>query len=563
MNGSALAAQEPVRTSAHRAGRFDPVLLFCGLLIGGFALASLSERPLLAIDETRYATVAWEMWVRNDFLVPHLNGAVYSHKPPLLFWLIHIGWKAFGVSEAWPRLISPFISFFNLLLLSRLARSLWPERPSVSRFAPVILISLPLWVLFSSVLTFEMLLTFFTSLTLLGWAVAWKENRPFGLLWAALGIGGGILAKGPVILLHTVPLLFFEHFWMARERATKSIVSLSLIAILAGAFLALLWALPAGITGGPEYREQIFHGQTAGRVLNSFAHKQPWWWYLPLLPILVLPWLFSTPVWNVLGRAKLDAGLSFCLAWFGSALLGFSLVSGKQIYYLLPDLPALALILTRALTDCSPVRLRLALRANAAVWLLLGFLLMLIPWVGPSFQKFPTWLAGLSPAWGAAAAVGAAAGLLALRPRKVSDRPPERTLARTLAVAPLLAVIWLAAALFGVFGSARAFFDLSEVSRRIAALQEEHSAVAVVGNYHGQFNFIGRLKQPLEELPSPEDALSWAQLHPAGMLVVNCNASAVLPSSPAFVQYHRRRRLALLPSSAVAAAPELFKAALR
>ena len=46
-------------------------------------LTALLTRPLLPVDETRYASVAWEMWSRGDFLVPYLNGEPYSHKPPL------------------------------------------------------------------------------------------------------------------------------------------------------------------------------------------------------------------------------------------------------------------------------------------------------------------------------------------------------------------------------------------------------------------------------------------------------------------------------------------------
>src|ERR1041384_413331 len=49
--------------------------------------AALAFRPLLPVDETRYAAVGWEMWLRRDLLVPHLNGVPYSDKPPLLFWL--------------------------------------------------------------------------------------------------------------------------------------------------------------------------------------------------------------------------------------------------------------------------------------------------------------------------------------------------------------------------------------------------------------------------------------------------------------------------------------------
>ncbi|MCL4764140.1 MAG: glycosyltransferase family 39 protein, partial [Burkholderiales bacterium] len=55
------------------------------------AAVALASRTAMPVDETRYLAVAWEMWTRGDFHVPHLNGAPYSHTPPLLFWLIHAG----------------------------------------------------------------------------------------------------------------------------------------------------------------------------------------------------------------------------------------------------------------------------------------------------------------------------------------------------------------------------------------------------------------------------------------------------------------------------------------
>ena len=53
--------------------------------------------PALPIDETRYLAVAWEMHLHGNFLVPHLNGTPYSDKPPLLFWMINLGWLIAGL----------------------------------------------------------------------------------------------------------------------------------------------------------------------------------------------------------------------------------------------------------------------------------------------------------------------------------------------------------------------------------------------------------------------------------------------------------------------------------
>ena len=86
------------------------------LLAIGIGLLMLVSRPLLPVDETRYLSVAWEMWLRGDFIVPHKNFAVYVDKPPMLFWLMQAGWAVFGVNEWWPRLIPTLAALASLLL---------------------------------------------------------------------------------------------------------------------------------------------------------------------------------------------------------------------------------------------------------------------------------------------------------------------------------------------------------------------------------------------------------------------------------------------------------------
>jgi len=125
-------------------------------------------RPLLPVDETRYAGVAWEMWVRGDFLVPFRNGEAYHHKPPLLFWLIHAGWALVGVNDWWPRLISPLFAGGTLLLGVRLARRLWPQQPAVAAITPYVLLASLLFAYFATALMFDAMLAFFVALGLLG-----------------------------------------------------------------------------------------------------------------------------------------------------------------------------------------------------------------------------------------------------------------------------------------------------------------------------------------------------------------------------------------------------------
>ncbi len=130
--------------------------------------AALALRPPLPVDETRYVGVAWEMWLSDRWLVPHLNGEPYSHKPPLLFWLIHLSWAVFGVGETAARAVIPAAALVNLWLLRGLARRLWPSSPDVAGTAPWIAIGCVGWAMFATLTFFDVLVGTATLLALRG-----------------------------------------------------------------------------------------------------------------------------------------------------------------------------------------------------------------------------------------------------------------------------------------------------------------------------------------------------------------------------------------------------------
>jgi 4-amino-4-deoxy-L-arabinose transferase-like glycosyltransferase len=355
------------RPPAGRLSPWMPVLVAWALLAG----LSLALRPLLPVDETRYATVAWEMWHRGDLLVPHLNGVPYSDKPPLLFWLIQAGWRIFGVGEAWPRLLPALFSLVNLVLTAALARRLWPDRPAAARTAPAVLVGLLLWSVFTGMLMFDMLVTFCVLLALLGLAAAWRRGGVLPWLQVGAALGLGILAKGPVALLAPLLTALFAPWWGGRRPGWRWWAGL-LAAVALAAAVALSWALPAARAGGPAYADAILFSQTGERMVHSFAHGRPWWWYLAALPLLFYPYSLWPPLWRNLGLLRpraADPGTRFCLAWTLPALAAFSAISGKQPHYLLPLLPAFALLAARLLDGAAPARRWSAVPAAAGLLL--------------------------------------------------------------------------------------------------------------------------------------------------------------------------------------------------
>jgi len=225
--------------------------LWIFLLWGVLTTVSLTIRPLFPVDETRYAAVAWEMWLRNDFLVPYLNGEIYSHKPPLLFWLMQLSWWLTGVNDWSLRLISPLFSLATLFLSGAVAGILWPERKRVETLTPLILLGLFVWAIYSTLTMFDMMLAFFALLGI--YSLLKLVDSDLSLkYWALLGIaiGGGVLSKGPVILLHILPVALLAPWWLKTAYFRWKHWYFGLIAaILAGAVIALCWAIPAGIAG--------------------------------------------------------------------------------------------------------------------------------------------------------------------------------------------------------------------------------------------------------------------------------------------------------------------------
>jgi 4-amino-4-deoxy-L-arabinose transferase-like glycosyltransferase len=481
-----------------------PVLGMLWLVV---VVTALFTRPLLPVDETRYASVAWEMWARGDFLVPYLNGEPYSHKPPLFFWLIHAGWWLFGVSEWVLRAVSPLLAIGTLLAATHLSRRLWPEDSEAARMAPWVLFSCVCLTVFCSWVQFDLLLTLCALLALSG-VVSAARGSGSGWLLTGIALGCGILAKGPVILVHVLPAVLLAPVWK-RSAPTGSwwhwYTGMALSVLLA-AGIALGWALPAAAAGGEAYREALLWGQTADRMVQSFAHAHPVWWYVPWLPVLVAPWSLLPWLWSAVWRSRplQDEGMRFCLAWLFGGFVVLSLVSGKQLKYLLPLLPAITLLLGRVLSrmEDTPVRQRLWL--PAAALLVTGLACMVLPFV----LDRPAWISTIHPVWGGLLVVMAIATAW-LRPVRIARYP----LLLTLLSVGMVTVLQL-----GILPAAAPAYDLRAISRLIAQAQAEGREVAVADPYHGQFGFYGRLVRPLEQL---DDATvqAWAKRHPQGYLV--------------------------------------------
>ncbi len=477
--------------------------------------------PALPIDETRYLAVAWEMRAHGDFLVPHLNGLAYSEKPPLLFWLINVGWLVAGM-HAWAVRLGVLVaSLASVYLFRRLVHRLGGDE-KFAQNASLLLLGMVYFALFSSAIMFDVLLATWVLVALHGALDLDARRWQRGTLLLALGIGLGILTKGPVVLLDAGLVVAFGPWWSetAAQRKSRWYGAL-LLGVLGGAAIALAWAIPAAIAGGEKYADAIFLHQTLDRMTRSFAHQRPLWWYCAVLPAMVLPWtLVLRAPWSV-WRESLRGSKSarFGVAWFVPAFLVFCLVSGKQAHYLLPLLPGLALYLAAVLGhDAAHLRGRLF----GALMLLTGFALAALPFAAAHVHDIAALdrlahkgrlteaslhvFAGVWPLWGA---LGMLAGAWLLLARKA--QASLRTLTLASAATAALGMLALAQGI-------GPYVDVTAAATRIAQLQAAGTPVAHLAWHHGLYEFPGRLTQPLESVDYAH-LNEWCAAHPAGEVV--------------------------------------------
>ncbi len=299
-------------------------------LLFGYLL-SLGGAGFVGPDEPRYASVGREMARSGDWITPRLDGQPWFEKPPLLYWMNAAGQKL-GFSDEWAARLP--VALASLLFLLYFFG--WVEREFSRRTAfaaTAILATSAGWAAFSFGAVTDLPMTAALCAALL---ITLFDTRPRqGYLAGAL-LGLAILAKAfvPVVLLAPALLI-------ARRKRLRTVVACVIV--------AAPWHLLCLARNGHAFWNEYFWKHQVGRFFeNSLQHVQPFWYYVPVILAGLFPW---TPLAALLARSKTyeDARVRFLAAWMLYGLLFFSISRNKLPGYVLPLLPALAIVLAVAL----------------------------------------------------------------------------------------------------------------------------------------------------------------------------------------------------------------------
>jgi len=362
------------------------LLLALTVVIALATIASPFQRDLFVGDETKYSQVIHEMRQNGQFLVPTLEGNLYTHKPPGHFWMIWALTQVFGENSTFPFVIPSIVAFALILfVINRFTADMFDgETAAYASF-----IFATFYLAWGLAQTSRMDMTFHLLGTLAIWHLYrfFRDERTRDLVLAGVAIGFSILIKGPMTLV--IFLLFFAMLAFRQRRVPKGNY---LLAILVMAVIPLAWLIPALIQGGNAYAEELLIKQNVGRAVGSWVHREPPWWYLQRFPLTFLPWFFSVLValiaaWRGRRADYLEkARVGFLVRWIIAIVLPFSVISGKLDIYMLPAMIPAAILLAAFITAPRDERLaRLATIGNRFVLGIIGFIFGLIPILAPRF----------------------------------------------------------------------------------------------------------------------------------------------------------------------------------
>src|ERR1017187_3864052 len=334
--------------------RADTLLLvaFCGFLF----FYGLGAFGLLGADEPRYAQVAREMLERSDWVTPTLQGKPWLEKPVLYYWEAMVSFRAFGITDRAARLPAAFDA---ALLVAAVYFFLARFRPS-SEFDGALITASSVGVIgFAHAAGTDMPLASALSIALLAW-YAWYESGRHSFLAAFyIFLALGTLAKGPVAPALSAVIIFL---FVAVKRDWRAIPRTLWIPGIAVYLVVMLpWDIAVQLRNPEFFRVFILEHNLARFSQNLYPHRQPFWFYLPVFLLAMMPWTLALIV-AVAERARLiwsegkeafsnpeDSWPLFLAIWMLVPVLFFSASQSKLPGYILPAVPAGALLVAEYL----------------------------------------------------------------------------------------------------------------------------------------------------------------------------------------------------------------------
>lgn len=338
------------------SNRTAKILIVCGVLLISAVIAfwMLSERSLDS-HECFVSVTAREMLQSGDWLIPTLNGHPRLNKTPLSYWLVAGVAKITGkVDEITARLPSVVFAILSAAAVLYFVNQWLSFRIAV--MSTIVWVTSLGYIRNSHNARPDMALAFFIVLCLMSfYSAVTAENRRRQIIymlifWISFGLGN--LAKGPApIPLVLIPLgayIVINRRWKVLPRL------LPFIGVII--FLAIMLPWPLFIANSWHWDLTLWKKEYVQRLYGEYAPgKYPVYFYFLMMFKFITPWVVFLPlalaapfyrVWD-----KKQPVMKFLWLWFVADFIFLTIDAGKRQHYILPLMPAMAILIGILLED--------------------------------------------------------------------------------------------------------------------------------------------------------------------------------------------------------------------
>jgi 4-amino-4-deoxy-L-arabinose transferase-like glycosyltransferase len=323
------------------------------LLAGLLFFPALGARDFWAPVEPRYAEIVRIMFLNNEWIIPTVNGELYTDKPILYFWLALFSSKLVGAVNEWTVRFPAALGALGVVLTTyALGKNFFSAR--IGFIAAAVLATSGRVVWEGRWAHVDMVFTFFFALSMhFAARVVLRHGTDNELFLSYALMALATLTKGLIgVVLPALILLTFvlvRRDWRILKEARLGWGILIFLVVVAPWFVVVTVA-----TDGKWFTDFIYlhHIQ---RYTAGAGHRQPFYYYFKTLAVDFLPWtIFAIPaLFTYKLRSKLfenPTALFFTL-WFVVVFVFFTLSDTKRDLYLLPLFPPLALLVGNYIDD--------------------------------------------------------------------------------------------------------------------------------------------------------------------------------------------------------------------
>ena len=365
------------------------LVLACGIALFIWRLGSTG-----LVDETPplFAASARAMAETGDWLTPRVNGLPRYDKPPLVYWLMGLGYLLPGQSlwnplGSWAASLPSALSSVVVMLALAATLLRWPQpspagaqgdlggatRSALTAFSAALAFALsPLVLIWSRVAVSDSLFTAILALSLLLFWRRYADPECQGWWPAWLLLGLAVLTKGPVALVLVGLTLALFAWWQGEPKLLMRLWR-PLPGLVITAAVALPWYGAELLVEGEPFWQSFFGYHNLQRFTSVVNHHlQPWWFFGPMLVVASLPFtpLLMHGLAQALARGRRQPARAslgpFAACWLLVVFGFFTLAATKLPSYWLPATPAAGVLIALAAQDL--VAWRDPARPGACLW---------------------------------------------------------------------------------------------------------------------------------------------------------------------------------------------------